>query len=161
MIIRDSDLPHVNAVLRSDGASSKAASILIYGGVQYEPSLNSTTINLPTQCAFFEYNIELQSWKILPSGPPVYGHTAVLDSTGSRLVIWGGFSVSGLNDELFDYRFDKGEWNVFYPDGIAPPPTVSAAAVTVDNIMHIFGGHEEGEETNDTLSKLFLWNLNV
>eukprot|EP01121_Diplochlamys_sp_Union-15-3_P018606 TRINITY_DN6807_c0_g3_i1.p1 TRINITY_DN6807_c0_g3~~TRINITY_DN6807_c0_g3_i1.p1 ORF type:complete len:474 (-),score=59.28 TRINITY_DN6807_c0_g3_i1:188-1609(-) len=87
-----------------DGSDS--ASLLVFGGTQYEPSNDSTPLNLITSVSFYEYEIDYGAWKKLPNGPSLIKHSAATNSSGTSMFVWGGISfVTTPSSDLFEYNF--------------------------------------------------------
>jgi len=131
-------------VTSKEGAES--ASLLLYGGAQYEPSSDTNPLNILTSICFFEYDIDFGAWKRLPNGPPTIKHVAFMSKDGSSMLLWGGlsFCISPSTD-VFEFNFERGTWCQLYPTGTRPPSLFSSAVLAHNSIMYLFGGHEHYE----------------
>jgi hypothetical protein len=80
------------------------------------------------------------------------GHSMAYDPTTRRVVLFGGLendSGTLLNDS---WTYDPGahEWRELKPDGVIPSPRMGQSLVydPVHNRLLLFGGMQEGEESN-------------
>lgn len=90
--------------------------------------------------------------------PPRSLHSAVYDSTGNRMLIFGGLDSSGnyLNDVWSLGGLGPTPWTALTPTGGPPAPRAGQAAVfdSSDQRMTVFGGNSAGGVLNDS------WLLN-
>lgn len=116
-------------------------------GLAYGPgqlwSLSYSDTNLVLECVD-------QVWtRVHPDGaPPVAraGHTAVYDSTGDRMILFGGRSNAGVLNDVWVLTkavgFDYPAWVKLTPSGTAPVARTNATAIydAASNRMTVFGG---------------------
>jgi hypothetical protein len=95
---------------------------------------------------------------------PRYGHNAVYDPTGKRLVIWGGIDFGTPSpSDVWSLGPRDGRWRPVQAIGSPPSPREQAAAAydPVDHAMVIVGGlNAAGSGTLTTSSDTWLLGLN-
>jgi hypothetical protein len=101
----------------------------------------------------------IPAWtQLTPSGAAPsarYGHTAVYDAAGNRMIVFGGYSGSFLNDEwvLSNANGSGGTpvWTQLAPTGTTPSARIYHTSVydAVGNRMIVFGGYPGGAYLND------------
>jgi len=88
--------------------------------------------------------------------PARSGGVAVMNPVNGNILIWGGITNEGFQDDMFEYTFERSEW-VSVPQGSHPRPPARqkvTAAVWEDSFL-IFGGRSGAGKTND------VWQFNL
>jgi len=112
------------------------------------------------QTTFFNdiavYDLVANKWvlkSISGSAPKARaGHTAVVDNTGTQMVIFGGVDVDGvfLNDVTF-FDLTTFSWFSQPSNGTTTRRAYHSAVVSPFNIMIVFGGSTSSETLGDTV----------
>jgi N-acetylneuraminic acid mutarotase len=88
-------------------------------------------------------NKEWQSVHTLGSVPSSrYGHSVA--STGDIIVLWGGFSDSGYQNDLYVFSALNNYWRKIEPDGLLPSGKLGACLVLKLPAIYLFGGKSNG-----------------
>ena len=98
----------------------------------------------------WSYNPTANTWTNLnPSGGPAarYAHSAVWDSTNSKMYVFGGFTTVAKND-LWSYTPATNTWAQLSPTGTIPSARSGHSAVwnATNGKMYVFGGTVGGNE---------------
>ncbi|MFN8588704.1 MAG: kelch repeat-containing protein [Candidatus Eisenbacteria bacterium] len=98
-----------------------------------------------------------QTWtRVFPDGAPPAardGHTAVYDSTGDRMIVFGGRTNSGVQNDVWVLTHAKGgnypAWVPLSPTGTPPVARTNASAVydAANNRMIVYGGDDGASTT--------------
>jgi N-acetylneuraminic acid mutarotase len=127
--------------------------ILAYGGNTAAPEMCMPRYNLVSD--MWAFHLDCNSWERLPdaTGPGVRArHAATLDTTASRMIIFGGrdrMPTGGyvnFND-VWAYELATDTWSEIAATGDAPPPR-SSAAIAYDgaaNRIVVFGGNTSAD----------------
>jgi hypothetical protein len=87
----------------------------------------------------------------LGGGPGArFGHSAIVDAPGGRMIVFGGQNLGSLND-LWSLDLSVPSWAALIPAGAPPPPRFGHAAVfdRVRRRMIVFGGFDGSSYLND------------
>src|SRR5205807_773388 len=78
--------------------------------------------------------------------PGRVSHTAVWDPTNAQMLVFGGFGVSSLLNDLWAYRPATNAWVLLSPSGAPPSARQGHTAVwdTANAQMLVFGGIDSG-----------------
>jgi Galactose oxidase, central domain/Kelch motif len=143
---------------RSAGAySEKDRSVILFGGIETSGASSTTRIR--------ELD-EDGSWSVLStagdSPSARYGHTAVMDEVGRRLIVFGGTSGTETFNDVWQLHLDpEPTWSLLPTSGLALVPRFSHAAFfdSRRSRMFVFGG----ESPSGTASEVFgdVWMLDL
>ncbi|KAK2574175.1 Leucine-zipper-like transcriptional regulator 1 [Acropora cervicornis] len=114
------------------------------------------------------FDINDNSWSraVTKGTPPAprYHHSAVI--FGSNMLVFGGFtgdlySNSNLQNknDLFEYKFNTGQWTEWHIEGRLPPARSAHGAAIYKNNLWIFAGYD-GNKRLDDLWTICLTDLN-
>jgi uncharacterized protein (TIGR03437 family) len=96
------------------------------------------------------YNIADNRWQLLAAdnaGPSLrYGHSAVLDPAGDRMIISHGFTNSGRFDDTWSFDLASNQWRNLTPSGTKPLRRCLHHAVLDEaaQTMYLYGGCASG-----------------
>lgn len=108
------------------------------------------------------FDIKDNSWSraVTKGAPPAprYHHSAVI--FGSNMLVFGGFtgdlySNSNLQNknDLFEYKFNTGQWTEWRIEGRLPPARSAHGAAIYKNSLWIFAGYDGNKRLDD------LWTI--
>ncbi|KAJ7387099.1 Kelch motif [Desmophyllum pertusum] len=108
------------------------------------------------------FDIKDNSWSraVTKGAPPAprYHHSAVI--FGSNMLVFGGFtgdlySNSNLQNknDLFEYKFNTGQWTEWRMEGRLPPARSAHGAAIYKNNLWIFAGYDGNKRLDD------LWTI--
>lgn len=128
--------------------------IYVFGGDNGKRMLND----------LLRFDVKEKSWgRAFAMGiPPAprYHHSAVVH--GSSMFVFGGYTgdihsnsnLSNKND-LFEYRFQTGQWTEWKFIGLTPVPRSAHGAAVYDNKLWIFAGYDGNARLND------MWTISL
>ncbi|EFN67984.1 Leucine-zipper-like transcriptional regulator 1 [Camponotus floridanus] len=128
--------------------------IYVFGGDNGKRMLND----------LLRFDVKEKSWgRAFAMGmPPAprYHHSAVVH--GSSMFVFGGYTgdihsnsnLSNKND-LFEYRFQNGQWTEWKFIGLTPVPRSAHGAAVYDNKLWIFAGYDGNARLND------MWTISL
>ncbi|XP_020285285.1 leucine-zipper-like transcriptional regulator 1 isoform X2 [Pseudomyrmex gracilis] len=128
--------------------------IYVFGGDNGKTMLND----------LLRFDVKEKSWgRAFATGTPPaprYHHSAVVD--GSSMFVFGGYTgdihsnsnLSNKND-LFEYRFQTGQWIEWKYVGTCPVPRSAHGAAVYDNKLWIFAGYDGNARLND------MWTISL
>jgi hypothetical protein len=151
-----SRVPDVGPFARADHAMiHDGHKVLMFGGITQDTSLDREKLQELDDTWLFDGAI----WQPHLSGTrpePRNGHAMAYDPTRRIAVLFGGSTISGLDDRRAQALEDTWLWNVtaWSPDspGGRPPPASSQHAMAYDPSVGrviMFGGHSLGGWTGD------------
>ncbi|KAL7302173.1 hypothetical protein TKK_0005396 [Trichogramma kaykai] len=128
--------------------------IYVFGGDNGKQMLND----------LLRFDVKEKSWgrAFSTGGPPAprYHHSAVVN--GSSMFVFGGYtgdihSNSNLTNknDLFEYRFQTGQWLEWKFTGKTPVARSAHGAVVYDNKLWIFAGYDGNARLND------MWTISL
>ncbi|XP_065333126.1 leucine-zipper-like transcriptional regulator 1 isoform X1 [Cloeon dipterum] len=128
--------------------------IYVFGGDNGKTMLND----------LLRFDIREQSWgrafSIGPPPAPRYHHSAVVYE--SSMFIFGGYtgdihSNSNLTNknDLFEYKFQNGQWVEWKFTGRTPVPRSAHGAAVFDNKLWVFAGYDGNARLND------MWTISL
>jgi len=130
-------------------------SLFFYGGLPFPNVLFQSQ----TLTSFYAYNIDSNDWKMLPRGPPMFGHSSCISRLklgGSELntltlIVCGvpcaGSDAEGSKLELFAYDFDGRTWYQLPVIDPAPKPLLHHASLLLRDSLFIYGGMDAEDGT--------------
>jgi len=102
----------------------------------------------------WSYDLLNGSWTQLTAGPPArFGHNAIFDTAGGRLLIFGGQSSDAFFNDVWAYDVASGQWTDISPAGTAPSTRYGAASAFDPAAGRFFVTHGftgEGSRFDDT-----------
>lgn len=128
--------------------------IYVFGGDNGKRMLND----------LLRFDVKEKSWgRAFATGTPPaprYHHSAVVH--GSSMFVFGGYTgdihsnsnLSNKND-LFEYRFQTGQWTEWKFIGLTPVPRSAHGAAVYDNKLWIFAGYDGNARLND------MWTISL
>lgn len=128
--------------------------IYVFGGDNGKRMLND----------LLRFDVKEKSWgRAFATGTPPaprYHHSAVIH--GSSMFVFGGYTgdihsnsnLSNKND-LFEYRFQTGQWIEWKFIGLTPVPRSAHGAAVYDNKLWIFAGYDGNARLND------MWTISL
>ncbi|XP_072757847.1 leucine-zipper-like transcriptional regulator 1 [Anoplolepis gracilipes] len=128
--------------------------IYVFGGDNGKKMLND----------LLRFDVKEKSWgRAFATGTPPaprYHHSAVV--YGSSMFVFGGYTgdihsnsnLSNKND-LFEYRFQTGQWTEWKFIGQTPVPRSAHGAAVYDNKLWIFAGYDGNARLND------MWTISL
>ena len=138
------------ATVVADTANHRA---VLFGGVGYDLLNDVWVMSLDTVTGY--------RWEPLATSgtPPAgrFGHTAVYDPGHERMVVFGGTTADGENNELWQLDLSTAAWQQLAPFGTPPTPRefISAVYCPDRNSMLVFDGKHGGNGIDE------LWELNL
>lgn len=94
------------------------------------------------------YDPETQSWKATSEmGAPTARHSHTAVWTGSKMIVWGGYSNNGLAQGGGAYDPESDSWTALQTSG-EPSARVDHSAVWTGKSMIIWGGRSDTQPTN-------------
>ncbi|MBP8137411.1 MAG: T9SS type A sorting domain-containing protein, partial [Candidatus Eisenbacteria bacterium] len=130
-------------------AGSRTGTFATVNGLAYGPGQLWTIAYSDTDVVLVARD---QTWtKVFPDGAPPAardGHTAVYDSTGDRMIVFGGETNSGVQNDVWVLTKATGAnypaWAQLSPTGTPPPARTHARAVydAATNRMIVTGGDD-------------------
>ncbi|KAL6257700.1 hypothetical protein P5V15_011280 [Pogonomyrmex californicus] len=128
--------------------------IYVFGGDNGKRMLND----------LLRFDVKEKSWgRAFATGTPPaprYHHSAVVH--GSSMFVFGGYTgdihsnsnLSNKND-LFEYRFQTGQWTEWRFVGVTPVPRSAHGTAVYDNKLWIFAGYDGNARLND------MWTISL
>ena len=111
------------------------------------------------------FDLGTRTWKVVVTtgGDDTlnrYRHTAVYDTVGDRMIMYGGFTPSGTNNDVWSLDMKTLGWTKLTTSGVIPAARARHNAIydTKRNRMVVFGG-VEGTTPSDSLYALDLATL--